>query len=157
MRMAFGQHLHKTNKTWKFSVDGLINMVAEEISNAAVQSALDVGTDADTDNDKDVPTMKYTDYMRLFLLLVDGDTLARRTANLIELNVTNYKEGFNADEGEMASAKIFDMSKAITDFSLTTTVELRMMFLSMPFAQKGVGGVIPPKSLSISITDYRGY
>lgn len=149
--------IYKTNKTWKFSVDGLINMVAEEISNAAVQSALDVGTDADTDNDKDVPTMKYTDYMRLFLLLVDGDTLARRTANLIELNVTNYKEGFNADEGEMASAKIFDMSKAITDFSLTTTVELRMMFLSMPFAQKGVGGVIPPKSLSISVTDYRGY
>lgn len=148
--------IYKTN-TWKFSVDGLINMVAEEISNAAVQSALDVGTDADTDNDKDVPTMKYTDYMRLFLLLVDGDTLARRTANLIELNVTNYKEGFNADEGEMASAKIFDMSKAITDFSLTTTVELRMMFLSMPFAQKGVGGVIPPKSLSISVTDYRGY
>ena len=132
-------------------------MVEEEISSAAVQSALDVGTDADTDNDDDGATMKYTDYMRLFLLLVDGDTLALRTSNLIELNVTNYRDGINAKEEKMASATIFDMSKAITDFSLTTTVDLRMMFLSMPFAQKGVGGVIPPKSLPISVTDYRGY
>ena len=149
--------IYKTNKTWKFSVEGLLNMVEEEISSAAVQSALDVGTDADTDNDDDGATMKYTDYMRLFLLLVDGDTLALRTSNLIELNVTNYRDGINAKEEKMASATIFDMSKAITDFSLTTTVDLRMMFLSMPFAQKGVGGVIPPKSLPISVTDYRGY
>ena len=149
--------IYKTNKTWKFSVEGLLNMVEEEISSAAVQSALDVGTDADTDNDDDGATMKYTDYMRLFLLLVDGDTLALRTSNLIELNVTNYRDGINAKEEKMASATIFDMSTALPAFRLPPTVDLRMMFLSMPFAQKGVGGVIPPKSLPISVTDYRGY
>ena len=95
--------------------------------------------------------------MRLFLLLVDANTLARRTARLIELNVTNYRDGLNAVEDDMAKADRFDLSKAVTDFSLTTTVDLRMLFLSMPFAQKGVNGVVPPKTLPISVTDYRGY
>lgn len=155
--------IYKGEKTWKFSVSGLLNMVAEEVSDAAVQSALDVGTDSDKDNDDEGATMKYTDYMRLFLLLVDGDTLALRTANLIELNVTNYKEKIgsisdrNSRESKMASVKRFDLENAITDFSITTTADLRMLFLSMPFAQKGVSGVVPPKTLPISVTDYRGY
>ena len=155
--------IYKEENTWKFSVSGLLNMVAEEVSDSAVQSALDVGTDSDRDNDDKGTTMKYTDYMRLFLLLVDGDTLALRTANLIELNVTNYKEkiGSLSDrasrESKMASVERFDLENAITDFSITTTVDMRMLFLSMPFAQKGVGGVVPPKTLPISVTDYRGY
>jgi len=154
--------IYKGNDTWKFSVDGLLSMVTEEISDAAVESALDVGTDSDKDDDEGA-TMKYKDYMRLFLLLVDGDTLALRTANLIELNVTNYKEGIgdlgdrSAREDKMASVEILDLRNAITDFSLTTTVDLRMLFLSMPFAQKGVNGVVPPKALPITVTDYRGY
>lgn len=37
----------------------------------------------------------------------------------------------------MANATRFDMSQAITDFSITTTVDLRMLFLSMPMAAKG--------------------
>ena len=101
--------------------------------------------------------MTYTDYMRLFLLLVDANTLARRTGRLIELNVTNYRDKLHADEDAMAGANRFDLSKAVTDFSLTTTADLRMLFLSMPFAQKGVNGVVPPRTLPISITDYRGY
>ena len=88
---------------------------------------------------------------------MDSNTLAERTANLIELNVTNYRYDIQADEAKMSSAERFDMSKAITDFSITTTVDLRMLFLSMPFAQQGVNGVVPPKTLPISVTDYRGY
>jgi len=99
----------------------------------------------------------YTDYLRLFLLLVDGDTLAVRISNLIELNVTNYDQGINADEEKMANAERFDLTKAITGFSLTTTAEMKMLFLSMPMAQQGVNGVIPPKTLTVSTTDYRGY
>ena len=102
-------------------------------------------------------TLTYTDYLRLFLLLVDGDTLAVRTANLIELNVTNYKYKINANEEKMSEAERFDLTKAITGFSLTTTAEMKMLFLSMPMAQEGVNGIIPPKTLSVSATDYRGY
>ena len=107
--------------------------------------------------------MRYKDYLRLFLLLVDGDTLAQRTAKLIELNVTNKRNNFgdlgsrSEREEAMASAELFDLSNAVTGFSLTTTVDLRMLFLSMPFAQRGVNGVVPPGYLSLTATDYRGY
>lgn len=141
--------------TWKFSVSGLVNMVQEGAKNVVLEESMATGSDED--NGDSGVTLTYTDYMRLFLLLVDGNTLAERTANLIELNVTNNRYGIKADEEKMAAAELFDMSKAITDFSITTTVDLRMLFLSMPLAQEGVHGIIPPKTLPISVTDYRGY
>lgn len=141
--------------TWRFSVKGLTNMVKEGAKDVVLDETMATGSDEDKGDDG--VSLTYTDYMRLFLLLVDGNTLAERTADLIELNVTNYRNKINADEEKMASAKRFDMSKAITDFSITTTVDLRMLFLSMPLAQQGVNGVVPPKSLPISVTDYRGY
>lgn len=145
----------RDDKTWRFSVRGLTNMVKEGAKDIVLDEEAAAGSDADKGDDG--ISLTYTDYMRLFLMLVDGNTLAERTANLIELNVTNNRYKINADEEKMASAKRFDMSKAITDFSITTTVDLRMLFLSMPLAQQGVNGVIPPKALPISVTDYRGY
>lgn len=136
-------------------MSGLVNMVKDGAKDVVLDESMAAGSDADKGDDG--VSLTYTDYMRLFLLLVDNDTLAERTANLIELNVTNYRYGINADEEKMAAANRFDMSKAITDFSITTTVDLRMLFLSMPFAQEGVNGVIPPKTLPITVTDYRGY
>ena len=130
------------------------------MTDAAIDSAFDTSLSASSNDEEESDggfSLTYTDYMRLFLLLVDANTLARRTARLIELNVTNYRDGLNAVEDDMAKADRFDLSKAVTDFSLTTTVDLRMLFLSMPFAQKGVNGVVPPKTLPISVTDYRGY
>jgi hypothetical protein len=46
-----------------------------------------------------------------------------------------------------------------TDFSLTTTVDMRMLFLSMLFARnfsdsRGIG---MPETLPVAVTDYRGY
>ena len=49
------------------------------------------------------------------------------------------------------------LENAFTGFEVTTTADLRMLFLSMPFAQRGVNGVVPPGTLPISVTDYRGY
>ena len=43
------------------------------------------------------------------------------------------------------------------DLSVTTTVDLKMLFLSMPVAQKGVNGVVPPGTKELVVTDYRGY
>ena len=143
------------NKQWKFSVQGLANMVQEGAKDVVLDETLATGSDEDEGDDG--LTLTYTDYMRLFLLLVDSNTLAERVAFLIELNITNYDQQIKADEEKMAGATRFDMSQAITDFSITTTVDLRMLFLSMPVAQKGINGVVPPKSLPISVTDYRGY
>ncbi|MDR0935117.1 MAG: DUF5702 domain-containing protein [Oscillospiraceae bacterium] len=136
--------LMKNNSTWKFSVDGLIN------------SAIGALTTEDTDDP--MPALYYTDYMRIFLLFVKGDDLAERTAKLIALNVTNYSENVNADEGTMSGKELFKMDKAITDFSLTTTVDLRMLFLSLPLAQRGQGNLNGTLlTLPIKATDYRGY
>lgn len=148
--------LFKGNDTWKFSPKGLTDMVSQDIGDIVLDDPSNLGSD-EPKGDKDTLTLTYTDYLRLFLLLLDGDTLAVRTANLIELNVTNYKYKINANEEKMSEAERFDLTKAITGFSLTTTAEMKMLFLSMPMAQEGINGIIPPKTLAVSATDYRGY
>lgn len=154
-RLKNGDHVAflKNSDTWRFSISGITGTL----------QTLSFPGENSNQNDDDNAGLNYKDYMRLFLLLVEGDTLAQRTANLIELNVTNKQEniGSNADrnarQSAMANAEKVDLSNAITGFSLTTTVDLNMLFLSMPFAQKGVNGVVPPGTLEISATDYRGY
>lgn len=143
----------KNGNTWRFSISGITGTL-QTLSFSGKNS---------NQNDDDTAGFGYKDYMRLFLLLVDGDTMAQRTANLIELNVTNKQENIgantdrNARQSAMANADKVDLSNAITGFSLTTTVDLNMLFLSMPFAQEGVNGVVPPGTLEITATDYRGY
>lgn len=150
----------KTSDTWRLSIGGLIKASTDGLSDGAIDAAFSAagvgGSDTAGDDDEGV-TLDYTDYMRLFLLLVPGDTLARRTQNLIELNVTNYRDGINAEEADMAGAERYDLGKLSTGFTLTTTVDMRMLFLSMPFAQSGVKGVVPPRTLTLTATEYRGY
>lgn len=147
----------KTDLNWHFSPKGIFDQIAD-----GVVGEISDGDFGVKDNDK-VGGFTYKDYLRLFLLLRSGSTLAQRTADLIELNVTNYKEkiGENSDrsarESAMAAAERVDLRKAITDFSVTTTVDLKMLFLSMPVAQKGVNGVVPPGTKELVVTDYRGY
>ena len=148
----------KTNDTWQFSLTGVL----DQIENGTIGD-LSTG-DFGSGKNSDMAGFVYQDYMRLLLLLVDGDVLAQRTAKLMELNVTNYKNkiGENGDrsarEQAMSGAELFDMSKAITDFSVTTAVNLKMLFLSSPVAQKGyVHGVVPPNTKELVVKDYRGY
>lgn len=147
--------IFKNDKTWKLSISGLTRAAMEEVSDEAINSAFDI--DKNSGDDVGVATLGYTDYIRMFLLLVSNMDLAQRTANLIELNMTNKTNGINANEEAMASAELFDLSKAVTDIGITTTVDLRMLFLSMPFAQNAIDGVVPPKTVPITVTDYRGY
>ena len=73
-------------------------------------------------------------------------------------SVTNKRyDDINANEESMARAERVKLENAFTGFEVTTTADLRMLFLSMPFAQRGVNGVVPPGTLPISVTDYRGY
>ena len=148
--------IFKNSDNWQLSLSGMANSAFDGITDAAVDTAFEVETTADDTGD-DGLTLSYTDYLRLFLLLVDGDLLAERISNLIALNMTNKSQGLAADEEAMAAAERFEMDKAVTDFQITTTVEARMLFLSMPFAQQGVRGVVPPRTLPITVVDYRGY
>ena len=115
--------------------------------------------------------LSYSNYMLFFFITKaifyigsEGDAateLAKRTGNLIEWNVVNYRSGANANESQMAAAlggaDRFYLRDMITDFSIGHSVDLRMLFLSMPLAQRGVGGVVPPRTMPIEALDYRGY
>jgi hypothetical protein len=154
--------LFKTDPNWKFSVGGLIEAVGDASRDVAADLTGGVSGNANEDDDGGL-CLYYSDYLRLFMLLVNGDDLAARTANLISLNVTNKKENVGdagdraARENKMSELTLVDLQKAKTDFKITTTVDMRMLFLSMPFAQEGVKGVIPPKTMPVSVSDYRGY
>lgn len=107
----------------------------------------------------------YCTYMIYFFLgdgrFDGGDLLVERTAQLIEWNMINYKSKIGADEikmaGEHKKAGGFCLDKLKTDFAITTAVDMKMLFLSAPFAQKGINGIIPPKTTRFAVTDYRGY
>ncbi|GHU93305.1 hypothetical protein FACS1894208_02570 [Clostridia bacterium] len=158
--------LFKNNDNWKFSVSGLLDAIKDTAHDVAADMLSDNSSSGGTSHDhkaEDEQGLFYSDYMRLFLLMVDGDTLADRTANLISLNVTNKNEGVGsagdrtARENMMSGLTLVDLRKAKTDFKITTTVDMSMLFLSMQFAQDGVKGVIPPKTIEVTVTDYRGY
>ncbi|WP_195986085.1 DUF5702 domain-containing protein [Clostridium sp. D33t1_170424_F3] len=150
--------LYKKKDDWRFSIKGLANMaeggLSDDFEVEAEESSLD---------DEGPTAMSYTDYLRIFLLFVSDNALAERTKNLIELNLTNKKNDIGskgdhtAREAAMTAAPLEDLSKAATGFSITTTLDLRMLFLSMPVARQGVNGTIPPGVVPISVTDYRGY
>jgi len=142
-------------------------------SPSGVAKALaDITTDfanlGNTDN-SDEKGLSYSNYLVFFFIakgLTASDTafeMVNRTADLIEWNVINYKNNVFADESKMSGAlsesnsfKLLDMK---TDFSLTTTVDMRMLFLSMIFAQnfsdsRGIG---MPTTIPVAVTDHRGY
>jgi len=92
-----------------------------------------------------------------------GFVLSKRIGDLIEWNIINYESKSNADEAQMADAlnrpNRFKLEEMKTDFSLTTCVELRMLFLSMVFSQNfsnsrnlGMSG-----QMEIRVTEHRGY
>jgi len=113
--------------------------------------------------------LSYINYMTFFFITKAvtntqaGDELVKRTANLIEWNMINYINNINSDESKMSDALAkdgrFKLENMKTDFSLTTKVDMRMLFLSMIFAQnfsdsRGIG---MPSQMPMEVTVYRGY
>ncbi|MCL2151933.1 MAG: DUF5702 domain-containing protein [Oscillospiraceae bacterium] len=152
-----------TANEWLCSPSGIIKAISDAAADAA----------GGKDEKKEEKGLTYSQYM-LFFFITKGifyigkeenaaTELATRVGNLIEWNVINYKRDVKCDESKMATAlgaddrfKLVDMK---TDFSITTSVNMRMLFLSMGFAQgysdkKGIG---MPTSMPIVVTDYRGY
>lgn len=150
LRSGYQIPLLKTNgrrNTWRFSLGSVLN-----------QAAPGAGTVKKTD-------LFYTDYLIVFMLVSEPDVLASRIGDLIALNVTTVKNslpqkekgGADARAGAAGGAALLDLSKANTTFEVKTSTQVRFMFLSMPFAQQGVNGVVPPTTFPVTVTDYRGY
>lgn len=158
--------LFKTNNSnnWKFSISGLTATAEGLAEDFTVSKGDDDSDDIDRsvlDDDGSI-TLNYKNYLQIFMLFVSDTVLAERTQNLIQLNLTTKRNGFGSNdhiamENAMTAATLEELSKAMTGFSLTTTMDLRMLFLSMRMAQEGVNGVVPPGTIPISVTDYRGY
>ena len=153
---------------WVCSPSGIINAIAD----VAADTFSGDGDD-DGDGTDDEKGLSYSNYLLVFFVAKavfyvgsekDGATeLAKRTADLIEWNVINYKENVNADEEKMTAAlgveDRFELEKMKTDFSLTTTANIRMLFLSMPFAVNHFdnNGLSQLLTIPVTVKDYRGY
>lgn len=151
--------LKRKVEEWKFALAGaLVSELKQAIEDQAEKVA---GTDAQSVESG----LLYTDYLTIFLLITEPGVLAARIRDLIALNVTTSKsklaekaEGSADARAEAAkNVALFDLSKANTTFAVTTKTEVRFMFLSMPFAQQGINGIVPSTTFSVAVTDYRGY
>ncbi|MCL2663179.1 MAG: DUF5702 domain-containing protein [Oscillospiraceae bacterium] len=146
------------NGEWVCSPGGLVKALADTAAGTVNQ-----------DSSANGKGLSYSNYMTFFFLakgLVSSGfatELTGRTANLIEWNVLNYKGNTFGDESQMSSTlsntdrfRLVDMK---TDVSLTTTAEMRMLFLSMIFAQNfsDTRGIGIPSTMPLVVTDRRGY
>ena len=149
------------NGEWVCSPSGLLRALEDII----------LGESVDDGSSRNERGLSYSNYMLAFFITKslfyfgseeDAATeLAKRTKNLIEWNIINYKNHINADEERMTAAlgraDRFQLCNMKTDFSISFAVDLRMLFLSMPLAQRGIEGVVPPIAMPVTVTDYRGY
>ena len=138
--------------------------VAKALANLGADAVSDDKISGDDDKG-----LTYSNYLMFFLITEAmlgterASKLASRTADLIEWNVINYKGGIFSDEEKMTAALSaedrFKLEEMKTDFSLTTTVDMRMLFLSMIFAQNfsNSRGIGMPATMPVTVTDYRGY
>ncbi len=148
--------LLKNQKTWCLSLTGLANMAEKAMESVSVESKENVSTDS--------TGLTYMDYLRIFLLLKSEKTLAERTKQLIQYNMTNIKNTVYAEntliygsEGNLSKQTLYKLSAAGTAYEISTTVEMRFLFLSMGVFQKGLDGVVPPATIDVTAVDYRGY
>jgi len=157
LRAGYRVPLIKSRSEWICSPSGVARAMSNVLSDT-------VSTNEST-NDSG---LTYSNYLLFFFLTKGvtgsaGDELAERTANLIEWNIINYRKAIFCDEDKMtdalSEANRFRMEDMKTDFSITTTADMRMLFLSMIFAQnfstsKGIG---MPHTMPVTLTDHRGY
>jgi len=157
LRAGYKVPLIKKSSEWICSPSGVARALANVVSDT-------VSTSEDSNNNG----LTYSNYLLFFFLTKGviggaGDELAERTANLIEWNIINYSNVIFCDEDKMtdaiSAANRFRMEDMKTDFSITTTVDMRMLFFSMIFAQnfsesRSIG---MPQTMPVTLTDHRGY
>ena len=158
LRAGYKLPLIKSKTQWKCSPSGIVKALSDVMSDT-------VSSNESSDN----KGITYSNYLLFFFLTkgIAGEgaatQLTERTANLIEWNIINYQGGLFCDEKKMTEAlsasDSFKMEDMKTDFSITTTVDMRMLFLSMIFAQgfSNARGIGMPQTMPVTQTNHRGY
>ncbi len=157
-----GTPLLKMNSTeWSFSVAGA----------KSIPTKLGLTSGKSTEDG-----FKYIDYLRVMLLLKNEDEITQNISSLITYNMINYKAGIGAPyagNGELdesaqadmlskmtdaiAAEGAFNPNTAITDYKISTTATLDMLFLSQPLFTRELGEYSPPGTVQLTIEDARGY
>jgi hypothetical protein len=155
---------------WFLSIGGIVK-VLEELSDG------DISVETAEEHNKE-DGISYEQYMIIFFLIASMfysdpiGTLTDRTGNLVEWNVINYDKkacadnldddgGVKTDEAAavmseaFAEDNCFRLAKMHTDFNVTTTIDLRLLFLTLPMFKRQ--GSPFSNTLKIEATDYRGY
>ncbi len=119
----------------------------------------------------------YEHYLFMFFFITSReDTLLDRMANLIEWNIVNYhsKANINNMSGDYVNnsgaadamkeafedENCFRMERRLTDFAVKTDIDLRLMFLTLPFFQgefRRQGRPLFSNMFPVTAVDYRGY
>lgn len=147
--------LIKNDDTWQLSLVNFAKEVGEMIPPEENNALSGVETETG---------WYYIDYLRIFLLLVDGNKIAERMEDLIELNVTNAKnkvygkgEKISGNEAKITGVDYFELDKQAVSVKVSTEVELRFLFFPLGYFQKGINGAVAPTSAVLNTEDYRGY
>lgn len=132
---SFKESLQKTADKGKEEVEKLIDSLGNTEDSKAMKTNLKAS----------FLTMKYTDYLRLFLLLVDSDKKVERVADLIQVNMRK------------ASGKdSFKISDCSTYMRVESEVSIKYLFLSKPFIPEALR-TEDGKRIKFDTILYKGY
>ena len=132
---SFKESLQKTADKGKEEVNKLIDSLGNTEDSKAMKTNLKAS----------FLSMKYTDYLRLFLLLVDSDKKVERVADLIQMNMRK------------ASGKdSFKMSDCSTYMRVESEVSIKYLFLSKPFIPEALR-TEDGKRIKLDTVLYKGY
>ncbi|WP_243467881.1 DUF5702 domain-containing protein [Acetivibrio straminisolvens] len=90
-------------------------------------------------------SMKYTDYLRLFLLFTNMDVKMKRIADLIQVNMRAF-----------SGSKTFKISECSTYMRIESSVSIKYLFATKPFMPKELR-TEDGKRIKFDVTFYKGY
>jgi hypothetical protein len=172
LRSGYSVPFVKSATQWICSPSG----IAELMQRLASTGAPSTNTDADGNRvgfNRKNDGLTYNNYMMIFFigkttlgLEYASNQLADRIVQLIEWNVINYKnkigdkprgERPEAMAAALAADNVFRMNTMYTNFRISTKIDLRMLFLSMPFTYADWNLIEPPQHFPMEVASRRGY
>lgn len=153
LRMGYRIPLMHTESShsWQLSPTGIASLGDDAVK---LLEGYRTGADAEVNEGTG---FNYANYLSVLLLFVDKATLTQRIRLLVELNMTNYKNGVNAAEWRMTSLERIHLDQYAAGISVSTSVQMKTLFFTMKMFQDGINGIKPSATYTISDTVYRGY
>lgn len=155
LRMGGKIIVFKTSKDWYTGPEGIVNMAQDEI---------DLGSIKLPDKGDKKLKMDYSQHLLLLMVLFGpkGNDLMKRTGDLIELNINNYKNGIGGKEADMMNlyngGNVLRLREFYTAIDMESRADMRMLFLSLPIAKLFVGpGKAPLDKFPVTLKVRRSY